>query len=195
MRSISSNLLCFCSLHAETPLLTRTALVCSGASVEPGAAPPRTLIVEGAEADDVAAYVCRAAAGAPDSNSNANGAADRPVILLTSDRDWLQYMERPSVHCLDLLGAVRRPEWLQADGASAGGAATGGSADGVNAGPVAARREAYARVAAAVQGEAALARWAGERDVAGWLCRNAAHSETWQAVLVRATSLRRTRAL
>ena len=56
------------------------------------------LLVEGAEADDVAAYLTRALV---DNSSRHRGA----VVLVSADGDWLQYLSRPRVHLLDVFGA------------------------------------------------------------------------------------------
>ena len=73
-----------------------------------------TLLVEGAEADDIAAFLVRTFLDAPLPGDAASQViSNRHVVLLTADGDWLQYMEHPHVHCVDVLGALRRPEWLQ----------------------------------------------------------------------------------
>ena len=73
-----------------------------------------TLLVEGAEADDIAAFLTRAFITTKDpTNKPEPLIANRHVIILSADGDWLQYMEHPHVHCVDVLGALRRPEWLQ----------------------------------------------------------------------------------
>ena len=73
-----------------------------------------TLLVEGAEADDIAAFLVRTFLDSPLPGDSATPViSNRHVVLLTADGDWLQYMEHPHVHCVDVLGALRRPEWLQ----------------------------------------------------------------------------------
>lgn len=158
--------------------------------------PVRHLLVEGAEADDIAAFICRsgyplaaahvpAAAGAADQPSASSAACagavpqawQRPVILLTADRDWLQFQARPNIHCLDLFGAVRRPEWLlahQRNHDAISGCIT-----------LAERQQAYQEVATRVQQEVAAAAAEHGPNARLWLCHEAALSATWQSLQVR----------
>ena len=117
----------------------------------------------------------------------------RQIVLVTSDRDWLQFLERPNVHCIDILGAIRRPEWLQAPpfeqpkvnkARRPNGDTTVDIAIALNTGTMAERRAAFEHVNAAVEGEKAIAAWQGEVDADTWLCQHAALGETWQAIQV-----------
>jgi hypothetical protein len=135
----------------------------------------RTLLVEGAEASDIAAFLARKSISTPSSSPGKKGVGDcliaqRHVILLSSDPAVLQCMENQNIHCVDLLGAVRRPEWLQV-------APT--LQDAVNCGPMRCRKAALAQARAAM---ARAAKATGE--VNREICKNAAAGATYHSILV-----------
>ena len=151
----------------------------AGHACSAGNAATATLLVEGAEADDIAAFLTRKIVATPLPAANKSLAVARPVVLLTADSDWLQFMEHPSVHCVDLFGAVRRPEWQQVH------------PDvrlSMNWGTLRQRGELFSALRGAIRRVSAvwaLAMPAAAADVPQVLSRVAAQGMTWRAVQVR----------
>jgi hypothetical protein len=158
---------------------------------------PKTLIVEGAEADDVAGFICRHACrpGQPAMQEGCAQAGEalpppiekRHIVLISADGDWLQFLEHPNIHCLDPLGSVHRPEWHQTMlGAS--------MPSELNIGSLDKRKRAFQRISQAVNATIAQvvistedqgAQAASVHDARLWLCQVAAAGATWKALLVR----------
>jgi hypothetical protein len=73
------------------------------------------LLVDGTDSADIAGHIVHKLLIS--ASHERDVLSQRTLVLLTADLQFLECMGHPCVHCIDLFGGLRRPEWHMIDAA------------------------------------------------------------------------------